>query len=387
MDGRPLDTPPFDAPLETPRDAASGRTPWATDPDRPRLPLRTRVSIALARASRWEFWPAWLFYIPIVVWILLLGLRHRRPTLFTAANPAIDAGGVVGERKHEVLAPLQRHAPDLVAPLALLPADAPEARDAQAVDFARRHGFPVVLKPDVGQRGRGVFIAHDEQALSQYLHRFGGDVIAQRYVAGEEFGIFVARAPGDAEARILSIVHKTFPTVRGDGRRPLGELILANPRARLIAPLLWQRWSDRLDHIPADGTTVQLVEIGAHCRGALFLDARHLATPALIAAMTRLTDAVPGYCFGRVDLRCPGSAELARGEGIRAIELNGVTAESAHIYHPDTPLLSGYAAMFRQWRLAFEIGRANAALGAVTVGPFGLLARFLADRRRSTDWF
>jgi hypothetical protein len=360
--------------------------PWQTSTSAA-LPLLTRWSISLARARRWEFWPAWLFYIPIIGWILLLGLRFRSPTLFTAANPAMDAGGVVGERKHEVLEPLQRNAPDLVATFTLIRSGDAAARVDTALAHAKTTGFPIVLKPDVGQRGRGVFIAHDAHAVRQYLQQFDGDVLAQRYVEGDEFGVFVARAPGEAQARILSIVHKTFPAVVGDGQRGLGALILADARARLIAPLLWMRWAQRLDQIPAAGERVQLVDIGAHCRGALFLDARHCVTPALIETMTRLTDAVPGYCFGRIDLRCPSLDALSRGESVQAIELNGVTAESAHIYHPDTPLRDGYAAMLRQWRIAFEIGRANREQGAAVVGPFGLLARFREDLKRSDHWF
>ena len=132
-----------------------GIRPWdAADPVS--LPLRDRLSIRLERARRWEFWPAWLYYMPIVTWILLLGLKHRSPTLFTAANPALDAGGVVGERKHQALAPLQLTAPDLVAEFILLDSSERGRRATEALRFAAQPhiGFPVVLKPDVGQRGR-----------------------------------------------------------------------------------------------------------------------------------------------------------------------------------------------------------------------------------------
>lgn len=352
-----------------------------------RLPLGVRISIAAERARRWEFWPASLYYGPIVVWILWLGVRHRRPTVFTAANPALDAGGVVGERKFQALSPLQDNAPDLVAACELLPGGDHEIRAAAALRFAARHGYPVVLKPDVGQRGRGVFIARDAEAVRAYLARFGGAVIAQRYIGGEEFGIFIARMPGAAQVQILSIVHKTFPIVTGDGRSNLCELILSDVRARLSADTLFARWGDALHRVPAANEQVPLVEIGAHCRGSLFLDATQLATPALVATLTRLADAVPGYAFGRLDLRVPSAAHLQRGEGLRVLELNGVTAESAHIYHPDTPLLDGYRAMFRQWSLAFEIGAAQAHLGAKVTGPFELLRLFREDLARGRQWF
>lgn len=344
--------------------------------------------MTLERARRWEFWPTWLYYIPIVAWILVLGLRYRSPTLFTAANPLLKAGGVVGETKHEALQLLQDNAPDLVAKFVLLSASGSTTRVTQAQAFADQNGgYPLILKPDVGQRGRGVFIARDAMQVQIYLDRFDGAVIAQHYVEGEEFGVFIARGPNDAEVRILSIVKKTFPAVIGDGGSSLRDLILADARTRLIAESLWQRWAGRLDNVPTAGQRVPLVEIGAHCRGALFLDATALASPALAATLKRVTEAVPGYCFGRLDLRCPSGTHLTHGEGLRIIELNGVTAESAHIYHPDTALLTGYAAMFQQWRLAFEIGKSNRARGAKVTGPLELWQLFWQDLKRTDHWF
>ncbi len=359
--------------------------PWDVITDAT-LPLGTRWSISLARAQRWEFWPSWLYYVPIVVWILALGIRHRSPTAFTAANPAMDNSGVVGERKHQALAPLQKNAPELAATFELIAADGVEFRIAKALRAASVFGYPMVLKPDVGQRGRGVFIARDDAGTRAYLERFAGDVIVQRYISGEEFGIFIAQRPGEA-VQVLSIVHKTFPSVTGDGVQQLRSLILADARTRLIAVTLFARWATQLDWVPALGEPVALVEIGAHCRGSLFLDATGLTTPALIASLTRLIEAVPGYAFGRLDLRVPSAEHLQRGDGLKVLELNGVTAESAHIYHPDTALLDGYRAMFRQWALAFEIGVQQAKRGAAITGPWALLKLFREDLRRGQQWF
>lgn len=350
-----------------------------------RLPWTTRWAIAAARARRWEFWPAWLFYLPIVVWILWLGLRHRAPTLFTAANPAIDNGGVVGERKHPLLAALQARAPDLVASFELLPPGPLAPRLGQALHCAGRWGYPVVLKPDVGARGRAVRIVRSAEALRDYLQVHTAAVIVQRYVHGEEYGVFIARLPGEATVRLLSIVRKTFPAVTGDGRRRLRDLILDDARGFLIAPTLLARWADRLDEVPAAGERRTLVEIGSHCRGSLFLDATALATPALARTLTRLADAVPGYDFGRIDLRVPDAASLQAGTGLQALELNGVTAESAHIYHPGTPLLEGYRAMFRQWSLAFAIGAHHARRGAPVTPARELWRCWREDLARADD--
>jgi len=41
---------------------------------------------------------------------------------------------------------------------------------------------------------------------------------------------------------------------------------------------------------------------------------------------------------------------LKHGEGIRVIELNGLTSEATFIYHPHTPLLTTCKTLVSHWR-------------------------------------
>ena len=82
-----------------------------------------------------------------------LSIKFRSLTAFTAANPAIPQGGVTGESKAAILEGL---GDSLVASFALIPGwKSYEERHQLALDFLECHkpGFPVVLKPDSGQRG------------------------------------------------------------------------------------------------------------------------------------------------------------------------------------------------------------------------------------------
>jgi membrane protein DedA with SNARE-associated domain len=310
---------------------------------------RRRVVGFFKRIGRWEFWPMWLAYLPVVPYILYLGVRHRSLTLFTAANPGIPSSGFVGESKSEILRRLGSAAADF--------------RVIEAGHAERCDEFPVVLKPEVGERGSGVAVIRSSQELDAYLHRVSTRTIMQQYVGGVEFGVFYYRKPSESKGRIFSITAKHFPTVTGDGRTCLRDLILNDTRAVCLAAAYESASKRSLDDAPHAGEVVQLVEIGSHCRGAVFLDATHLATPALEAAIEEIGRRHEGFYFGRYDIRTPSVETLQRGESIRVIELNGVSAEATHIYDPAVSLTEAYRSLYRQWRLAFEIGEENRTRG------------------------
>ncbi len=349
------------------------------------LPRHERLLIRLQRARRWEFWPGWLLYIPVVAWILFCGIRYRHWTAFTAANPGMDNGSVVGERKSRTLLPLQQRLPDSVPETHLIvPGD--ELGMATVNQLAERYGWPVVLKPDIGQRGRGVALIRNGEQARAYLESAaaaGFATLAQAYVEGIEYGVFVRRIPGTRSYEISSLTHKALPRLRGDGSSSLATLIRQHPRAWLISELLYQRHARRLADIIPAGQEFQLVELGAHCRGSEFRNAMDRLTPALLARMQEIAEAIPGFDFGRIDLRCPSAAALSDGHGLQVLEVNGVTSEPAHLYHPGTPLFTGLAGFCEHWTRAFALGNENRRYRrATTVAPLHLLRLFRDDLAR-----
>ncbi len=318
------------------------------------------------RLTRWEFWPRWAFYPPVVLYILWLAVRHRSLLLFTAVNPAIPGGGFVGESKSAILRGLAG-SPERVAPWTSVAAALPPAERvaaARAFQATLAAPWPLVLKPDIGERGAGVAITRSEAELEAYLARASGDTIVQAFAPGQEFGVFYLRHPGEPAGRIFSITEKRLPTLTGDGAAPLEELILRDDRALCMAPLHFRRHAARLTWVPAAGEVVPLVELGTHCRGAVFLDGGWVETPALAAAIDRLSQGYPGFCFGRYDIRTPDVAAFQRGEGFQVVELNGATAEATSIYDPANSLGAAYRTLFNQWRLLYAIAAANVARGA-----------------------
>ncbi len=284
-------------------------------------------------------------------------------------------GGFLGESKSEILTGLQGSSAD-VARWRLIP----------GVDYAERrlellHQFmdeaaleyPIVLKPDVGQRGSGVRIVRTTEEALNILRKEKYPMRVQEFIDGPEFGIFYVRRPSEQNGRIISVTDKQVLSLIGDGKRTVEELILDHERAVCMARFHLRQQADRIDEIPAAGERFPLVEIGTHCLGSVFLDGQRIVTPALEQTIDRIAKTYDGFFFGRFDLRAASEDAFRRGEGLKILELNGVTSEATHIYDPTISLFGAYRVLFRQWREAFLIGRENRDNGVEPTGIFALL--------------
>ncbi len=318
------------------------------------------------RRIHYEFWPPQVFYIPIVLYILWLGLRYRHPTLFTAANPAMPAGGFVGESKAEILTRLSAVCPELVCRITQLPEHTDyKTRLHTAREFMARHGltYPVVAKPERGERGRSVQIIRNPSELEKVCREMNESFLVQEFAPGEEFGVFYMRKPSEQSGRIFGITRKSFPTIVGDGHSTVEELILRHKRAVCMAPTFLAAWKEHIFDVLPAGEERKLVEVGNHCRGAVFLDGGDLASDALLNVLDRVADGCPGYQFGRFDIIVPRAEDLKTAENLKIIELNGVTSEATNIYDPGYSIWKAYGVLFRQWKWAFEIGAEEQARG------------------------
>lgn len=343
-----------------------------------------RHGAAPGPVSFFEFWPGWMFYTPVVIHWLLLGLRYGDFSLPTAANPRITTGGLCGESKLSILDQVGPSAQPLIAPACGVLARPDGAAAAEAAMEAFGLNYPVVAKPDIGCNGTGVRLLQDHDALVRYLQAFprGETVVLQHYVADpNEAGIFYVRHPHEPTGRITSVTVKQPPVVIGNGRSTLRALIMADERAKLVPHLYLDRLADKLDVIPAKGERVRLVFVGNHCKGSLFRDGRHLVTPALTAAIDRLARSIPEFYFGRIDIRYASAARLRRGAGFRVIEINGAGSEATHIWDPRTRLLDAWRTQFFHYGAAFRIGAANRRRGFSPSGVRAMYRDWMNQRR------
>jgi membrane protein DedA with SNARE-associated domain len=341
------------------------------------------------RLTRWEFWPGWAFYAPVALWILWLSIRHRSLMVVALCNPGIRLSGIAMESKSGILSALGNDNPhaSMIAAWTALDQGRPDERLLALKAFIQSEGlsYPIVLKPDVGERGQGVAIIRDESAALQYLTECEGLVIAQRYVVGLEFGVFYHRKPGTAHGEIISLAQKHPFSLHGDGQRTLEELILADPRAVATAAYFLKKFAHERTRVPAQGEELPLAEIGTHCRGAIFTDARHHLTEALQRAVDELTTPFDGFHHGRYDLRVPTIEDLKAGRGLQVLELNGMTAEPVHIYQPGYPLWKAWFDVCKAWSAAYAAGAAIQHRGVRV--PLVRDVWAALEQHRRHDWF
>jgi membrane protein DedA with SNARE-associated domain len=320
----------------------------------------------IRRWARWEFWPAWLFYIPVGVYYAWLAIRYRGFNVPTSANPGMATGGFMGESKLEILNQLCRTSPEFTAEAFLLDGRTTTDRLLSLHRVCRKHKItlPFILKPNVGQRGNGVRLIRSMRAALEYLEQVSVPVIVQRYAVGpHEAGVFYYRFPDDSRGHIFAITEKIFPAITGDGVRSVEELIRADSRAALIARTYLRRFASRRDEVLAGGETLKLVETGNHAQGCIFRDGMHLRAEALEQSIDQISRKFPGFFVGRYDIRYENEEDLEQGRNFQIVELNGATSEATSIYDGGNSLLSAYRTLFRQWKLVFTIGARNRANG------------------------
>ncbi|MDQ2821043.1 MAG: hypothetical protein M3Y65_11735 [Pseudomonadota bacterium] len=336
-----------------------------------------------------ERMPKWLIIVPLVCQWLYLSMRFGGLTVPAAANPAITAGGLVGEGKLEYFAqmgPIARAATATSIGFTV---------DRRCDDTARLHtimgsaglSFPVIAKPDLGMCGYGVRRIDNPAQLRAYVHAFpdGESVVLQRYLSDEgEAGIFYARDPVSGTGRIIGLALRYFPQVHGDGVRTVAQLMHSCARV--------QRGLGRTAHqcvqdtaaVPAVGETVRLSTIGSTRVGGLYLDGSRLITPALTNSIDAIARDMGEFHFGRFDVRFNSEEALQCGRGFTIMEVNGAGSEAIQAWDPSTHLNKALRTIFAKQRLLFEIGAANCQRG---VRPIGLLAlaRLNAAQNRLLD--
>ncbi|MCA9477913.1 MAG: D-alanine--D-alanine ligase [Nanoarchaeota archaeon] len=301
------------------------------------------------RKLQFEHWPWKVVYFPVFLKYLWYSLLERNLFYFYATNPSIETGGLLIESKYHILEKI---------PKTYLP-----AMKLVSLDKIKLTKFPIIIKPNYGERGSSVEKIRNTKEFESYQKNNPHDrnYIIQEYIdLPFEAGVFYYRLPSEKKGRISSLVIKEFLTITGDGTSTIKQLMQQDFRAQ--EQLL--RLQDKFDMntVLFKGEQLQLEPIGNHCRGTTFLDGTSQITKKLGETFDELAQQIEGFYYGRFDVRAKSFEALERGE-FKVLELNGAKAEPAHIYQPQYPVFKAYQSLFFHWKMMRKIARENKKSG------------------------
>ena len=313
------------------------------------------------------------------VWFYLC-LRARSFFFFSASNPYIRNGGFLNESKKDVNAIIPEH---LHPPSLYFEAGTPGAEVMDKIN-RKKFAFPLIGKPNVGGRGRGVKLLHSAADVIAYSDTAPVDFHIQKFIElKQEAGIFYYRFPGEDRGHLSGIVRKEFLTVKGDGKSSMRELLKKDKRSILQLESLEEMYGRELEAVLRENEEKLLVPYGNHARGAKFIDDSHLIDEQLTAVIDNACRQIKGFYYGRMDIRYNSWAELREGKNFCIIEANGAGSEPTHMYDPKHSLFFAWREIIRHWVILWKISRMNHQLGFPYLSFKEGIDMFKEDREHS----
>ncbi len=350
------------------------------------------------KLTNFEYWSMWFFYLPTVPYGLYLALRSGSLAYFTSVNPAVPLSGMKGQPKQDILKLLD----EKYLPKSLYFKHNSEFEFVKSEIEQKQIGLPFIIKPEVGERGKGVekmdSFEELEIYLKEYMQQNKADFIIQEFLKEPiELGVLYYRLPNNLknklksnfrlrkfkDSAITSIVQKEFLTVIGDGKKTVEQHIEDSERARFQKKRLKKEFEKEWNMILPENEKIVLEPIGNHCRGTKFLDANTLITEKNLAAFDEIMKPLKNYYYGRFDIKVSSIDDFKEGKGIKIMEVNGVASEPAHIYDPKTPIWKAYKAIFWHMKIIQVISFQNKKEGT-PYASFKQIWKIVSDEFKKT---
>jgi hypothetical protein len=335
-----------------------------------------KLPLWLIKLTHFEYWTWWMFYVPLLPYWLFQAIRTRSATFFTNADPCIDYGGFFGESKMEIL----RQIPKEYLPKTIFIEKQTDLKTIVDRLIQEDLVYPIICKPNVGERGTQVEKLYSNYDLVKYLSNVQEDFIIQEFITYDiELGVLYYRYPDAPNGKVSSVTRKEFLSVLGDGKSNVEQLMQQSTRARFQIDSMRKRLGDMgMEEIIKSGEKRMLEPIGNHCRGTKFLDNNFLINNDLDSVFDKIALTIDGFHYGRFDMKVKSIEDLYEGENIRIMELNGVSSEPGHIYDPKNTLWAAYRDLAYHWKIIADISIQQQRRGIMPV-PFEILWKVVKE--------
>jgi cyanophycin synthetase len=218
----------------------------------------------------------------------------------------------------------------------------------EAVQAARRIGYPVVTKPIDGNHGRGVSLdLRDEEAVRVGFRRARQEarrpmVVVESFVTGDDYRVLVigghmiavaqrvpAHVIGDGEHTVAELVEET----NADPRRGIGhEKVLTKIKVDQAAVELLRKRGYELESVPEKGAFVMLASTGNMSTGGISIDRTWEAHEENVEVAEEAARVI-GLDVAGIDFLAPDIARPVRETGGAIVEVNAAPGFRMHT-HP-----------------------------------------------------
>lgn len=322
----------------------------------------------LKKFFMWKGWPFWFFHLPIIPTILKLGLKSKNILFFTACNPCLPWGGFGAVPKQSILEKI----PTKYRPVSFLVLK--NSSHKEIINLLKNSNitFPVIVKPDIGERGWGVQKIYNKSEFINALISKPVNMIVQEYISTlYEFGVLFHRRPDSNKITITSLSTKEFRSIIGDGKKKIKELVSENFKSNHKEILNFNREIE--EFIPAKNESITLLQIAHRSQGIIFKDARNLINPQLEKILLEIIQPLGDFFYGRFDIKAKSIEHFKKGKEIKVLELNGTDSVPIHIFDPAIPLSEAYSDLRNHWKIIAEISMLNMQKGNISISILDFL--------------
>jgi hypothetical protein len=333
----------------------------------PKLPL------FIIKWTNYEYWPWWFFYIPLLPYWFWLSIKTKSFAFFSATNTNIELGGFFGESKIDIL--------KQISPT-YLPTTFPVKQNlavTEITNLIEQHhiSFPLIVKPNVGERGNDVEKINSFWELQKYHVSATFEYIIQEFIDFEiELGVLFYRLPNEENGVVSSVAIKEFLTVTGDGKSTILQLMKQNTRARFQIKSIKNKLGESINDVLSANKKILLEPIGNHCRGTRFINGNYLINDKLHEVFNVIVKNMSGFHYGRFDLKVKSITDLYEGENIKIMELNGASSEPGHIYDASVGIFNAYKTLGFHWNILSKIAIQNKKKGIKPVAFTKVISTF-----------
>jgi hypothetical protein len=322
----------------------------------------------------WEFWPSFMFYLPLVPYACYLALKSRSVGFFLAANPGIQESGNGLESKYSTLLKF----PNQYRPNTIFVQK--NSAIEQTINSLKLKNilFPLIAKPDIGFRGLLVKKIYNIDELNAYLTKYNSiNLLIQEYIdLPNECGIFYIKNLNNNSGEVTSLTLKKYLSVIGNGTDTLKSLILKNNRSKNYAELMFSLHKEKLENIIQINEEFILSTIGNHAKGTQFINGNYLISSKLNNMIHDLSQSIVGWNYGRLDIKYHNFNDLVNGKNFKIIELNGIISEPTHIYDAEKgTYFSALKNIAKHWKYLQKIAVENHKNNQVTYASFSYVSK------------